>query len=75
MSKALATRIGALLLLASLLMSGCAHVQPWERGRLQRACMRANPSALRQAADAHMHETREAIAGGEGGGGTSCGCN
>ena len=59
---------------AVLLTTGCATVEPWQRGRLADPCMifDADPSAA--AYRAHWQESREASMGGSGVQGGGCGC-
>lgn len=62
-------------LCAVLLTSGCANVQPWERGTLASYAMRADRDPLAESLAEHMWFSREAAAGGRGVGGGGCGCN
>ena len=67
-----------LLLLAclgSLLSTGCAVVQPWQRGTLADYTMRPDRDPLADTFSEHVYFTREAAAGGRGVGGGGCGCN
>jgi len=57
------------------LTSGCAHVNPWERGTLADYTMRADREPLATAFSEHMWFSREAASGGRGVGGGGCGCN
>ena len=63
------------VLFGTLLVSGCATLQPWERGVLMQRCMQQSLDPLETAMDLHMHRTREAMSGAAAGGGASCGCN
>ena len=63
------------LLLPIVLLSGCAHVNPWERGALADNVMRADRDPLGNMMAEHMWFSREAAAGGRGVGGGGCGCN
>lgn len=63
------------LLLAGVLASGCATVQPWERGVMMRRAMQASVDPLADAFLNHVRTTRESMAGATLGGGLSCGCN
>jgi len=67
----------ALLLsgLAALGLTGCAHVQPWERGALAGYKMNRDRDPLKTASDEHVYFSREAATGGQGVGGAGCGCN
>jgi hypothetical protein len=58
-----------------LLGSGCAHVQPWERGSLADSIMLPDRDSLGEQMAEHMWFSREAAAGGKGVGGGGCGCN
>ena len=60
---------------AALLTSGCANVQPWQRGTLADYTMRADRDPLALAMAEHMWFSREAAFGGRGVGGGGCGCN
>ena len=68
-----------LLLLAGvgavLLTSGCANVQPWQRGTLADYTMRPDRDPLAVAMSQHVWFSREAASGGRGVGGGGCGCN
>lgn len=55
--------------------SGCASVQPWERGALADYTMRPDRDPLSNTMSEHIYFTREAAAGGRGVGGGGCGCN
>ena len=64
-------RIGLLL----VLLSGCAHVAPYDRGLVMSRVMQGPMGSLEPALDVHVDETREAMRGATEGGGASCGCN
>lgn len=73
------THVGRLLLLtvittAALTGTGCATVQPWERGRLAPPQMKFDDDASLAAYEAHWLEAREGSAGGSGVQGGGCGC-
>jgi hypothetical protein len=57
------------------LLSGCATVQPWERGTLSDYTMRPDRDPLQDMLNDHVYFTREAATGGRGVGGGGCGCN
>ena len=57
-----------------VLLSGCATVKPWERGRLSHTCMQMEPR-MGDAIISHVRSIREGAIGGEGGAGGGCGCN
>jgi hypothetical protein len=60
---------------ALLLLSACAPVQPWERGRLAQPHMALEHDALMAAMDEHVYSSKEAASGGSGAAGGGCGCN
>lgn len=72
-------RAPILLLVAPLLLVGCASVapgaKPWERGELAKRCMRFDGYALEAALDDHIYFSKEASSGGAGFSGGGCGCN
>lgn len=73
MTRRLAALV-ALLSLAGACGSGCATVQPWERGRLSHSCMKMK-DRMGDAYLAHVVSIREGSVGGEGSAGGGCGCN
>jgi hypothetical protein len=60
--------------LLALAASGCAAVEPWERGRLARPQMALEPHPLQRALRTHTYASREAATGGDVGKGGGCGC-
>lgn len=64
-----------LLLLSLIELSGCAQVQPWERGRLAKPQMALDADPLLAGIDAHTYNSKEASSGGIGPAGGGCGCN
>jgi hypothetical protein len=56
-----------------LLLSGCAHVAPYERGRLAHPTMRM--TELAEPAEVHVYSVHEGAAGGTVGASSGCGCN
>ena len=66
------------LLLASLLLSGCA-IEPWvktyERDILADEIMALDRDSVSTRYMNHVYESREASRGAEGGSGGGCGCN
>lgn len=66
-------RMGPVLTL--FILSGCAQVQPWERGTLSEYTMRPDRDPLYDALTEHIYFSREAASGGRGVGGGGCGCN
>lgn len=55
--------------------TGCARVQPYQRGRLAQPDMQLEGDGDLEAGPEHALEYREGSAGGLGGGGGGCGCN
>ncbi|MCC6301737.1 MAG: DUF4266 domain-containing protein [Gammaproteobacteria bacterium] len=70
------TRFGFLLSTFALaaLLSGCAAVEPWERGTLAKPQMESPPHPLQGALSTHVYNSREAASGGDSAGGGGCGC-
>ena len=64
-----------LLIVAVCLLSGCATVEPWERGRLAKAEMQFEPDAMNAAFKRHVYFSKEASSGGTSTSGGGCGCN
>ena len=64
--------IGALSLAA---FSGCATVEPYQKGNLADYTMRSDRDELASVMTSHIQFSREASTGGEGVGGGGCGCN
>ncbi len=58
-----------------LMLSGCASVQPWERGNIAKPIMSFEPDALDGRFTKHIYFSKEASSGGYGVGGGGCGCN
>jgi hypothetical protein len=63
----------SVLAFALLLVSGCAEVKPYERGRLAHPTMLLGDMARPGAA--HVYAIREGAVGGETGAQGGCGCN
>jgi hypothetical protein len=61
-----------LALLLALVSSGCAHVKPWERGKLAHFTMVDDVGGP---AEEHVHAVQEGAAGGGAGAASGCGCN
>ena len=55
--------------------SGCANVQPWQRGKLADYTMQPDRDPLGQGQMDHVWFSREQASGGRGVGGGGCGCN
>ena len=65
-----------LLVIAGLLLiSGCATVEPYQKGNLADYTMRSDRDELAKVMTSHIQFSREATTGGEGVGGGGCGCN
>ncbi len=64
----------ALLLTALVMLSACAQVAPWERGRLARPEMALDPDPAQRALREHVYMSREAAVGGASSAGGGCGC-
>ena len=58
-----------------IILSACAPVQPWERGRLAQPQMALDGDVLLSAMDEHVYGSKEAASGGGGAAGGGCGCN
>jgi hypothetical protein len=59
---------------AAMLLCGCTHVEPWERGDLAKPHVGFEHEATQRALREHTYMSREAAQGGEGSGGGGCGC-
>jgi hypothetical protein len=59
---------------AALAGSGCATVQPWQRGRLADSAMLFDADGSQVAYMTHWQEAREAASGGFGVQSGGCGC-
>ena len=68
------TAVTAAMLIAVMIIGGCAPVQPWERGNLAKPQMALDPYPLQSALRAHNYGSREAAAGGNAAQGGGCGC-
>ena len=69
-----------LLLVLAFALSGCAQVnltrvQPWQRGTLADTTMNPGRDPLGKQMTEHIYFSREAASGGQGVGGSGCGCN
>jgi len=65
--------IARLVLPLVLLLTGCTHVKPWQRGKLAHPTM--SEGAGSGPAVEHLYAVHEGAAGGSGGGESGCGCN
>ena len=54
-------------------LSGCAHVKPWQRGKLAHHTM--STSSFAGPAEEHLHAVHEGAAGGGAAAESGCGCN
>lgn len=55
--------------------SGCASVQPWQKGNLSKKEMAFDGDALEVRYQLHIYFSKENASGGYGVGGGGCGCN
>ena len=71
------TRASGMILLAALLLSGCAvlNPKPWEKDLMARREMQPDTHPFLTAAEEHIYFSREASSGGRGFAGGGCGCN
>ncbi len=69
------TALTLLVVLGVTLLSGCAPLQPWERGNLAKPHMALTPNAGQAAMKTHLQLSREAASGGGAAAGGGCGCN
>jgi hypothetical protein len=60
------------ILAAALSQAACAHVKPWERGKLAHYTMVNDMSGP---AEEHVHAVHEGAVGGSAAAGSGCGCN
>jgi hypothetical protein len=70
--KRISTLLAALCVLA---LSGCATVQPWEKGNLAKPEMLFDGDPLQSRFEQHTYFSKENASGGYGVGGGGCGCN
>lgn len=64
----------AALLVATLCLTACTPLRPWERGYLAKPQMALDPYPLQSALRAHNYGSREALSGGNATQGGGCGC-
>ena len=69
------TALTLLVVLGVTLLSGCAPLQPWERGNLAKPHMALTPNPGQAALKTHLQLSREAASGGGAAAGGGCGCN
>ncbi len=67
-------RLAAAMLLVAA-ASGCATVQPWQRGITARKSMQLGRNPHLASARDHIYFSKEASAGGRSFDGGGCGCN
>lgn len=67
--------IGLVLVALMAQLSGCASVQPWEKGKLAKPEMGFGGAQLETRFADHIYTSREAASGGASVGGGGCGCN
>lgn len=60
---------------ATLLITGCAQVKPWQRGNLSKDVMAWQTDALKGSLDNHIYFSKEGSSGGGQAAGGGCGCN
>lgn len=73
--KIIQCAIANLAFVASMGLTGCVTVAPWERGNLAKPQMALNPNPLQNVMRGHNYGSREAGASvNAGGGGGGCGC-
>ena len=63
------------VILFSVVATGCARVKPYERELLAKPMMLFQADPHEDVLDNHMLEAREGAAGGYGSAGGGCGCN
>jgi hypothetical protein len=62
-------------LLAITVLTACAEVRVWERGRLAEPQMALDGDPLASIIDEHTYVSKEGASGGIGPAGGGCGCN
>jgi hypothetical protein len=55
--------------------TGCAPIQPWERGNLAKPQIALDPYPLQTAVSQHNYSSREVISAENNAQGGGCGCN
>lgn len=68
-------KLAATAMMLGIGLSGCATVQPWERGITARKSMQLGRNAHLASAHDHIYFSKEASAGGRSFDGGGCGCN
>ena len=69
------TIVTGFILLCAMFLTGCATIEPWEKGNLADYTMKSDRDELSSVMTSHIQFSREASTGGEGVGGGGCGCN
>ena len=64
----------ALIVICLLLLSGCTHVAPYEKGNLASYKMLTSPMSEEAAFESHVYGIREGSFGAESGFAGGCGC-
>ncbi len=67
--------LAAMALAAGGCSTSAVRVRPWERAALADEVMNPNPDPLGAAMSEHVYFSRAAASGGQGVGGSGCGCN
>ncbi len=63
------------IVIAALMLGGCANVAPYQRGYLARESMALDPNPGMAKALEKTYSAKEAASGGASVGGGGCGCN
>ncbi|MCF6254739.1 MAG: DUF4266 domain-containing protein [Gammaproteobacteria bacterium] len=66
---------GVIILLSLSGLTGCASVEPWEKGMLAKPEMGWTPDPIEAAMESHIFFSKEGSSGGNVSGGGGCGCN
>ena len=66
---------GIMVAVLTLILTSCATVEPWERGRLAQPEMALDIDPLAAELEAHTYFSKEGASGGTGTAGGGCGCN
>jgi hypothetical protein len=68
-------RLSRIVIVAALVLAGCANVAPYQRGYLARDSMALDPNPGMAKALEKTYSAKEAASGGASVGGGGCGCN
>ena len=63
-----------LLMALGINLSGCTHVEPWQRGNLAKPHMALDPNPMQSTLRNHTYSSREAASSGSSASGGGCGC-